>query len=224
MDQNIIRVYVGEIIEDREGFEWLVYKMELGGFYSFMNLTNQYAFPERETWREFKLLNYPTERVGKVRGVELLEGEDWFCHDGRCYPGALADGCSGCEYSRLVKERKRYFEPGDEVWIPSEKRIRRIVETALFRSNNINGPYFKVNYRYDIIQGQIYSVRYRVEKYPVENKYYRWNQIRLVKRNRHFINPEQLKHVCNDLCLFGPYGGVRCGECKTGKIWKEIKL
>ena len=60
------------------------------------------------------------------------------------------------------------------------------------------------------------------ETQPVEKKYYRWDQIRLVKRNRHFINPKQLMHVCNDLCLFGPYGGVRCGECKTGKIRKEL--
>jgi hypothetical protein len=222
MDQSIIRVYVGEIIKDKGGFEWLISKMELGGLYSFMNLT-QGIYPEKWTWREFKYLHYPIERVGKVKGVELLEGEDWFCHDERCYPGVLADGCSGCIYSRLVKERKRYFEPGDEVWIPSEKIIRRIMETALFRSDNINGPYFKVNNIYDIPRlDQSYSVRYMVEKYPVEKKYYRWDQIRLVKRNRHFINPEQLKYVCNDLCLFGPYGGVRCGECKTGKIWKEL--
>lgn len=223
MDQSIIRIYVGEIIKDDGGFEWLVSKMELGGLYSFINLT-QGIYSEKWTWREFKYLHYPIERVGKVKGVELLEGEDWFCHDERCYPGVLADGCTGCMYSKLTRERKRYFEPGDEVWIPSEKRIRRIIETALFRSNNINGPYFKVVDRYDLLRldHQIYSVRYMVEKYPVESKYYRWNQIRLVKRNRHFINPEQLKHVCNDLCLFGPYGGVRCVECKTGKIWKEL--
>jgi hypothetical protein len=221
MDQSIIRVYVGEIIKDKDGSEWLISNMELGGFYKFINLT-QYLSPERLTWREFKYLYYPVERVGKVNGVELLDGEDWFCHDERCYPRILADGCSGCEYSKLVKERKRYFEPGDEVWIPSEKKIRRVVETSLFRSDSINGPYFKINDRYDI-QGlsQTYSVRYRVEKYPSEKKYYKWNQIRMVKRNRHFINPEQLKHVCNDLCLFGPYGGVRCGDCETGKIWKE---
>jgi hypothetical protein len=222
MDQSIIRVYVGEIIKDKGGFEWLVSKMELGGLYSFINLTQDVYYPEKGTYKELKFSHYPIERVGKVKGVELLEGEDWFCHDGRCYPGVLADGCSGCIYSRLVKERKRYFEPGDEVWIPSEKRIRRIMETALFRSDNIKGPYFKVNNRYDLELDQTYSVRYMVEKYPVEKKYYRWDQIRLVKRNRHFINPEQLKHVCNDLCLFGPYGGARCGECKTGEIWKEL--
>ena len=220
MDQSIIRVYVGEIIKDKEGFEWLISKMELGGLYSFINLTQSVLYPEKWTWREFKYLHYPIERVGKVNEVELLEGEDWFCHDGRCYPGVLADGCSGCIYSKLVKERKRYFEPGDEVWIPSKKRKRRVRETALFRSDNINGPYYKVHGRYDIVPGLIYSVRYMVEEYPLN--YYKWDQIRLVKRNRHFINPKQLEHVCNDLCLFGPYGGVRCEECKTGKIWKEL--
>ena len=163
--ENIIRVYVGEIIK-ADGFEWLIAKMELGGFYNFINLT-QGVYPVREAWRDFKFSHYPIERVGKAKGVELLEGEDWLCHDGRCYPGVLADGCSGCIYSRLVRERKRYFEPGDEVWIPSEKRIRRIIETALFISDNINGPYFKVNDRYDLLGllDQIYSVRYMVDKY-----------------------------------------------------------
>ena len=218
---DIIRIYVGEIIEDKDGYQWLIIRRKASGSYDYFCL-NHYEYTW-DYWSTFKYTPHsPLKRIGKVRGVELLEGEDWLCHDGRCYPGVLADGCSGCIYSKLVKERKRYFEPGDEVWIPSEKRIRRIIETALFRSDNINGPYFKVNDRYDIIQCQIYSVRYMVEKYPVEKKYYRWNQIRLVKRNRHFINPEQLKHVCDDLCLFGPYGGVRCVDCKTGKIWKEL--
>ncbi len=221
MDQSIIRVYVGEIIRDKKENEWLISGMELGGFYRFINLT-QNIYSEKLTWREFKFLHYPIERVGKVKGVELLEGEDWFCHDERCYPGVLADGCSGCIYSRLVKERKRYFEPGDKVWIPSKKRIRKVRETALFSSHNTNGPYSKVNSTYDIMSGNIYSVRFMVEEYPLS--YYRFDQIRLVKRNRHFINPKQLIHVCNDLCLFGPYGGVRCGDCKTGKIWKEIEL
>ena len=59
-----------------------------------------------------------------MKGMDLLEGEDWLCHDKRCYPGVLADGCSGCMYSKLAREKKRYFEPGDIVWVPAEKRKR----------------------------------------------------------------------------------------------------
>ena len=53
-----------------------------------------------------------------------------------------------------------------------------------------------------------------------------WDQVRLVKRKRHLVNLSQLDHICNDLCLFGPYSktaGIKCWECETGKIWRQIQ-
>jgi len=223
MDQNIIRVCVGEIIDCSHESRWLICNMNKYGDYKFINITNGNYSSVCCSWESFKSTYYPIiKRInGSVKGIDLLGGEDWLCH--RCYPSILAGGCFDCMYSGLIKERKRYFEPGDVVWIPSEKKKRKIIETALFISNYNNGPYFKVNDYYDTIGKRgYYSIRYKVGKYPQTEEYYRWDQIRLVKRNRHFINPKQLKDVCNDLCLFGPYGGVRCSDCETGKIWKEL--
>ena len=224
---DIIRVYVGELIKDNDGTLWLISGMERGEVYRFVNMWN--GCTEKGSWKDFKFYHYPIERVGKVKGMDLLEGEDWLCHDKRCYPGVLADGCSGCMYSKLAREKKRYFEPGDIVWVPEEKCKRNVIESALFYQRekgdapielgSINGIKSKLN---DLI----WSVRFRLERYPVSNQYYRWDQVRLVKRKRHLINPQQLDHICNDLCLFGPYSktaGIRCWECETGKIWRQIQ-
>ena len=221
---DIIRVYVGEIIKDKSGIKWLIYDLEDNGNYHFMNLHTGY--PEVLNWPTFKLRYYPIERLGKLNGIELLEGEDWLCHDGRCYPGVLAGGCSGCIFSGLTKERKRYFEPGDIVWVPSEKTKRRVIETTLFY-NRAGTPnmFYSLAGLSAIFYELKWSVRFRLEKYPVSNQFYRWDEIRLVKRKRHFINYQQLSHVCNDLCLFGPYSktkGKTCWDCETGKIWRLV--
>jgi hypothetical protein len=225
---DIIRIYVGELIKDKEGVLWLVYGMGRNGIYNFVNLKT--GIHEGLEWKDFKAIYFPVERSGKVNGIDLLESEDWLCHDKRCYPKILAGGCTGCMYSGLGKTRKRYFEPGDIVWVPSEKKERKVIESALFYRDldEKNSDYT-----------QFYSIRrdggwknikwivgFRLEKYPVSNKWYNWNEIRLVKRERHFINPTQLDHICNDLCLYGPYSktaGIRCWECETGKIWRQIQ-
>ena len=223
---DIIRVYVGELIKDKDGTGWLVYRMGLDETYHFMNLkTGHY---EKLEWKDFNLRYIPVERFGKVNGIDLLEGEDWLCHDERCYPKILADGCSGCLYSKLGKSRKRYFEPGDIVYVPAEKRERVVVETALFyRDLEMEGSNYEIFYTASRIGGWKnikWMVGFRLEKYPVSNKWYNWKEIRLVKRKRHFINPSQLDHVCNDLCLYGPYSKLekRCFECETGKIWRKV--
>ena len=224
---DIIRVYVGELIKDTDGTLWLIAGMERGEVYRFINMKT--GFTEKYSWRDFKLYYYPIERVGKMKGMDLLEGEDWLCHDKRCYPGVLADGCSGCMYSKLAREKKRYFEPGDIVWIPAEKRKRNVVETALFYQREKGGTPIKLESIYGIankLNDLIWSVRFRLERYPVSDQYYRWDEVRIVKRQRHLINPSQLDHICNDLCLFGPYSktaGIRCWECETGKIWRQIQ-
>jgi hypothetical protein len=224
---DIIRVYVGALIRDTDGTTWLISGMERNGVYSFFNLITGHR--EKYTWRDFKFTYYPVERVGKVKGMGLLEGEDWLCHDKRCYPGVLADGCSGCMYSKLTKEKKRYFEPDDIVWVPSEKRKRNVIESSLFYQREKGGTPIKLDSVYSIankLNNLIWSVRFRLERYPVSDQYYRWDQVRLVKRQRHLINPSQLDHICNDLCLFGPYSktaGIRCWECETGKIWRQIQ-
>jgi hypothetical protein len=129
----------------------------------------------------------------------------------------------------LAREKKRYFEPGDIVWVPAEKRKRNVVETALFYQREKGGAPIKLESIYGIankLNDLIWSVRFRLEIYPVSNQYYRWDQVRLVKRERHFINPSQLDRICNDLCLFGPYSktaGKTCWECETGKIWRQIQ-
>jgi hypothetical protein len=157
-----------------------------------------------------------------------LEGEDWLCHDGRCYPGVLAGGCTDCMFRGLVREKKRYYEPWDTVWVPQAKKKGVIAETALFYSHQKTGPYYPVDKDsfHVLIHGDLYfSVRYRISTLPFNN-YLRWDELRLIKRKRHFINIEQLEHVCNDLCLFGPYSktaGIRCWECETGKIWRQIQ-
>ena len=228
---SIIRVYVGELIRDTNKTLWLISGMKQDGTYRFINMGNGngYPYPEEHKWRDFKLIYYPVERVGKLKGIDLLEGEDWLCHDKRCYPGVLADGCTGCMFLKLVKERKRYFEPGDVVWIPSEKRKRNVVESSLFYQREKGGTPIKLESIYGIahkLNDLIWSVRFRLERYPVSDQYYRWDQIRLVKRQRHLINPTQLDHICNDLCLFGPYSktaGKTCWECETGKIWRQIQ-
>lgn len=224
---DIIRVYVGELIKDTDGTLWLIAGMERGEVYRFINMKTGYT--EKHSWRDFKLYYYPIERVGKMKGMDLLEGEDWLCHDKRCYPGVLADGCSGCMYSKLAREKKRYFEPGDIVWIPSEKRKRNVIESALFYQCEKGGTPIKIESIYGIankLNDLIWSVRFRLERYPVSDQYYRWDQVRLVKRKRHLVNLFQLDHICNDLCLFGPYSktaGIRCWECETGKIWRQIQ-
>ena len=224
---DIIRVYVGELIKDTDGTLWLISGMERGEVYRFINMRTGYT--EKDSWRDFKLYYYPIERVGKMKGMDLLEGEDWLCHDKRCYPGVLADGCSGCMYSKLAREKKRYFEPEDIVWVPAEKRKRNVIESALFYQREKGGTPIKLESIYGIankLNDLIWSVRFRLERYPVSDQYYRWDQVRLVKRKRHLINFSQLDHICNDLCLFGPYSktaGIRCWECETGKIWRQLQ-
>ena len=223
---SIVRVYVGELIKDTDKTLWLISGMKQNGTYRFINMGMRNGYPEEYKWRDFKLYHYPIERVGKLKGIDLLEGEDWLCHDKRCYPGVLADGCTGCMFSKLAKERKRYFEPGDIVWVPSEKRKRNVIESALFYQREKGGIPIKLESIRGIaheLDDLIWSVRFRL--YPV-SEHYRWDQIRLVKRRRHLINPAQLDHICNDLCLFGPYSktaGKTCWECETGKIWRQIQ-
>ena len=221
---DIIRVYVGELIRDTNKTLWLISGMKQDGTYRFINMNT--AHFEEHKWRDFKLFYYPIEIVGKLKGIDPFEGEDWLCHDKRCYPGVLADGCTGCMFSKLAKERKRYFEPGDIVWVPSEKRKRNVIESALFYQREKGGTPIKLESIVHKLNDLIWSVCFRLERYPVSNQYYRWNQIRLVKRRRHLINPAQLDHICNDLCLFGPYSktaGKTCWECETGKIWRQIQ-
>ena len=222
---DIIRIHVGELIKDSGGTLWLIAGMERWEIYRLIKMGTGYT--EYHNWMDLKLYYDPIERVGKRKGLDLLEGEDWLCHDKRCYPGVLADGCSGCMYSKLAREKKRYFEPGDIVWVPAEKRKRNVVETALFYQREKGGTPFKLESTYvEKLNDLIWSVRFRLDGYPVSNQYYRWDEVRIVKRQRHLINLSQLDHICNDLCLFGPYSkteGIKCLECETGKIWRQIQ-
>lgn len=225
---DIIRVYVGEIIEDNDGYQWIITRRKASGCYNYFCL-NHYEYT-RDYWSTFKFRHSSLKRVGKVRGVELLEGEDWLCHDGRCYPGVLAGGCTDCMFRGLVREKKRYYEPWDTVWVPQAKKKGVIAETTLFYSHQKTGPYYPVDGDrfYALIheyEDLYFSVRYRIDTLPI-NTYLRYDELRLIKRKRHFINIKQLEHVCNDLCLFGPYseiGGKKCFECETGKIWRQTK-
>ena len=222
---DIIRIHVGELIKDSGGTLWIIAGIERWEIYRLIKMGTGYT--EYHNWMDLKLYYYPIERVGKMKGLDLLEGEDWLCHDKRCYPGVLADGCSGCMYSKLAREKKRYFEPGDIVWVPAEKRKRNVVETALFYQREKGGTPIKLESTYvEKLNDLIWSVRFKLDGYPVSNQYYRWDEVRIVKRQRHLINLSQLDHICNDLCLFGPYSkteGIKCLECETGKIWKQIQ-
>lgn len=230
---NIIKIYVGELIKDGNGDLWLITNLKCrlsDRLFTFININNRRI--EELTWIGFRSTYYPVERAGILKGLDILSGEDWLCHDKRCYPSILAGGCSGCMYSKLVKSKKKYFEPGDTVWVPSDKRERAVLETSLFYQHEKGGTPIRLESMYSLRQYEfndfIWSIRFRLEKYPVtEDNYYRWSEIRLVKRKRHFINPSQLSHICNDLCLFGPYqmcGKInnKCWDCETGKIWKQI--
>ena len=110
-----------------------------------------------------------------------------------------------------------------------QKRKRNVIESALFYQCEKGGTPIKIESIYGIankLNDLIWSVRFRLERYPVSDQYYRWDQVRLVKRKRHLVNLFQLDHICNDLCLFGPYSktaGIRCWECETGKIWRQIQ-
>ena len=222
---DIIRIHVGELIKDSGGTLWIIAGIERWEIYRLIKMGTGYT--EYHNWMDLKLYYSPIERVGKMKGLDLLEGEDGLCHDKRCYPGVLADGCSGCMYSKLAREKKRYFEPGDIVWVPAEKRKRNVVETALFYQREKGGTPFKLESTYvEKLNDLIWSVRFKLEGYPVSNQYYRWDEVRIVKRQRHLINLSQLDHICNDLCLFGPYSkteGIKCLECETGKIWEQIQ-
>ena len=104
---DIIRIYVGELIKDSEGTLWLISGMKQDGTYRFINMGNGY--PEEHTWSDFKFYYYPIERVRKLKGIDLLEGEDWLCHDKRCYPGVLADGCTGLYVLKISQREKEIF-------------------------------------------------------------------------------------------------------------------
>jgi hypothetical protein len=66
---DIIRVYVGELIKDTDGTLWLIAGMERGEVYRFINMGTGYT--EKHRWRDFKLYYYPIERVGKVSNPRL---------------------------------------------------------------------------------------------------------------------------------------------------------
>ena len=134
----------------------------------------------------------------------------------------------------LVREKKRYYEPWDTVWVPQAKKKGVIAETTLFYSHHKAGPYHNIaNSGYytlfdfrDELEDTYFSVRFRLDIYPISHPYFRWDELRVIKRRRHFINIKQLEHVCNDLCLFGPYSetkGKKCFECETRKIWRQTK-
>ena len=223
---NLIEVQVGEKLIDENGYEWIVIKAKLGGIYQFMSYSTGQI--EELTWDAFKDLHHTIRRAGKLPGLDFSESDDWMCHDERCYPSVLAGGCSGCLYSKLNQTRKKYFEPGDIVWVPSKKYKRIITNAALFftdNNNNIEGMMLPTLYDYIYGFGApencVWSVQFKAVGGGAVTQFYRWDEIRLIKRRRHFINIPQLEHICNDLCLFGP-GSETCLGCKTGKIKKQL--
>jgi hypothetical protein len=164
-------------------------------------------------------------RLGVVFKDDLLETEDWLCHENRCYPKILAGGCTGCVYNKAGTTMRRYYEPGDVVWIPSEKRRGVIDEVRLFCARQEGGPYFDVLDYYDnydrVIEAPNLTIKFRLIG---ESKFYRWNKLRCIKRNHFLLNVDQLKTICNELCLFGPHNGNKesCRKCETGKFWKFL--
>lgn len=173
------------------------------------------------SWNEFINRFGEVTRLGVVFKDDPLETEDWLCHENRCYPKILAGGCTGCVYNRPGTAIKRYYEPGDIVWIPSGKRRGIIGEVRLFYSKQEGGPYFDIIDYY----GEFTEVNLVVKFSLVgESKFYRWDKLRCIKRKSFFLNVNQLKTICNELCLFGPHNGDQesCKNCETGKLWKFL--
>lgn len=216
---NLIKFRVGDIIVDKGKKLLLTNKREDGSWIA------RSVLPQSLTKL---ILSGDLRSFKRIRhlGEDPLNGEDWICHDQRCFPSTISDGCEGCRYKKLLRERKRYFEPGDEVWIPSEKRSDKIKEAVLvFQRKPRETPIEFLTSSYYTLEGLesfIWSVRFRTwTSRQLYQDYYRWDELRLIKRKRHFLNKEQLLYICSDLCIFGK-GSTKCEECKTKKLYYDL--
>ena len=221
---NLTRVYVGEIIETEGGIRWLIVNEDSNGVLKFIDIKDS-SISIDDNWNDFKLVVNPVKRIGHV-GQNILEGDDWICHDGRCWPSVFGKGCEGCMYLGKGSTQKRYYRPGDKVWVKGLRKTCEVIKTTLHVSSDelvIAHPYTTLRYPEENIRKDKnikFSIRFFLKG---EKRYYRWEELREVKRKYHTINPEQLDYICSDLCFFGPYSkdSKRCFECQTGKLQRE---
>ena len=257
MINHIRRILIGEILRVDDQKILIINKKSTSLFYEYLLLDHEdvdyyYTCGQNgwyHTYDEIKEGN--PERLGYV-GDDVFQGEDYLCHDDRCFPGSLS-GCQDCLYQDLTKQRKLYFECGDTVYDKSTKRIAKIVEVSLSLSipptddermlNNL--MYISYNEHYkegvDVVLSinpirHIASYIRLLDSEKIKQKYhqvykldgfttktwYRAEDLRLVKRDKITLNVDQLEEICKSLCIFGE-GSDKCKECKTGKIRGEIK-
>lgn len=135
MINHIRRILIGEILRVDNQKILIINKKSTSLSYEYLlldheNIDHYYTCGQNGwyyTYDEIKKGN--PERLGYV-GNDVFQGEDYLCHDDRCFPGSLS-GCQGCLYQDLTKQRKLYFECGDTVYDKSTKRIAKIIEVSL---------------------------------------------------------------------------------------------
>lgn len=184
-------------------------------------------------------------RVGFVLKINMFDTEDYLCHDHRCYPSNLG-GCSFCQYSGRSKQRKKLFYPGDEVYVPEYKKTAEIeIATLGFDFTELDREYAVLKRTYDSgILGRnnvlaynggrsLNSIiaaakQYQLERLGIYYKmkdiggFYRYDEIRMVKRKNYLIDLEQLDYICSEICLYGN-GSSECKKCETKKYKDSIK-
>ena len=194
---NLIDVFVGEVFSDYyENNRYLITNLKAPWKYTFQGLDIYDEFIG--TWTDFKNKYLPKKRIGSLIGDDILVGDDWICHDGRCYPSVVeGGGCEFCQYYRMGSRQKKYYEPGDLVLVKSKREINEIVETSLFITKN-STPIKVCNLGYIPTESE-FSVRFKTRA----GTHYRWDELLEVKRKRHTINFHQLKYICEELCWYG---------------------
>lgn len=215
---NLIDVFVGEVVVNNTGDEFIITNLRAPGIYTFQrwnlyNMMTWYGDLYEETWEGVKESFILKKGIGALTENDILEGDDWICHDGRCYPSVVErGGCEFCQYYKMGSRQKKYYEPGDLVWVKSKREIEEIVETSLFITKSTT-PIKVCNLGF-VSSNMEFSVRFRTK----EGTHYRWDELLEVKRKRHAINPHQLRYICEELCW---YEDKNCDKCETGKYIKQ---
>jgi len=184
-------------------------------------------------------------RIGYILPGNIFDTEDYLCHDHRCFPSDLG-GCTLCQYSERSKQRKQFFYPGDEVYVPEFKKIAKVEAASIgFNFAGLEHEYaslsdytcgnlgrksvliareMKSNCYLIVTATKLYSKNRLGVYYKMEGigGFYSYSEIRIVKRKNYLIDLEQLDYICSEICLYGK-GSPECEKCETKKYKDSIR-
>ena len=184
-------------------------------------------------------------RIGYILPGNVFDTEDYLCHDHRCFPSDLG-GCTLCQYSERSKQRKRFFYPGDEVYVPEFKKVAKVEVASIgFNFAGLEREYeslrgytcgnlgrksvlvareMKSNCDLIVTAIKLYSKDRLGVYYKMEGigGFYSYSEIRIAKRKNYLIDLEQLDYICSEICLYGK-GSPKCERCETKKYKDSIR-